>query len=242
LILSEEKLKQTGKKEHSPYPEKDDFFTAVSVDCVIFGLDQESLKVLLIKSDYPLYEGRWSLLGDLISPDEDLDQAADRVLFERTGLQNLFLQQVHCFGKADRHPSGRVISIAYYSLVNIEQIELLKRDHELHWHNINSVGELAFDHNKILNTCLTHLQQQIKTETIGFNLLPEKFSLRALQFLYESVLMVELDRRNFRKKVLSTGLLIDLKEMEANVRHRPAKLFKFNRQKYESSEIKNNFI
>lgn len=242
LILTKEKEKRVQKKEHSPFPESTDFFTAISVDCVIFGLDQDSLKVLLIKSDYPLYHSKWSLLGDLISQNEDIDEAADRVLYERTGLKELFLEQVHCFGKADRHPSGRVISVAYYTLVNIEQIQLLKQDHELHWHDIHTIGELAFDHNKILETCLKRLQQQIKTETIGFNLLPEKFSLRSLQFLYESVLMVELDRRNFRKKVMSTGLLIDLKELECNVRHRPAKLFKFNRNKYDTSEIKSNFI
>lgn len=212
------------------------------MDCVIFGLDQEALKVLLIKSDYPLYEGKWSLLGDLVARDEDINQAADRVLFERTGLQNLFLEQVMCFGDVGRHPSGRVVSIAYYTLVNIDQINLLKQDHELHWHHINQVGEMAFDHNKILSTCLARLQQRIKAEPVGFNLLPEKFSLRSLQLLYESVLMVELDRRNFRKKVMSTGLLIDLKEVETDVPHRPAKLFRFNREKYDPSEIKGNFV
>lgn len=212
------------------------------MDCVIFGLDQEALKVLLIKSDYPLYEGKWSLLGDLVAREEDINQAADRVLFERTGLQNLFLEQVMCFGDVGRHPSGRVVSIAYYTLVNIDQVNLLKQDHELHWHHINKVGEMAFDHNKILNTCLTRLQQRIKAEPVGFNLLPEKFSLRSLQLLYESVLMVELDRRNFRKKVMSTGLLIDLKEVETDVPHRPAKLFRFNHEKYDPSEIKGNFV
>ena len=229
-------------KERSPFPRKSDFFTAISVDCVIFGLDRESLKVLLIKSDFPLYEGKWSLLGDLIAKDEDINQAADRVLYERTGLQNLYLEQVMSFGEVKRHPSGRVVSIAYYTLVNIDQINLLKKDHELHWHKIDQVGEMAFDHNKILNICLSRLQERIKSEPIGFNLLPQKFSLRELQLLYESVLMVELDRRNFRKKMLSNGLLIDLKELEDDVPHRPAKLFSFNRQKYDLTEIKGKFI
>ena len=228
--------------ERSPFPSTEDFFTAISVDCVIFGLDHELLKVLLIKSDYPLYEGKWSLLGDLVSRHEDINQAADRVLLWRTGLQKLFLEQVLCFGNVDRHPSGRVVSVAYYTLVNIDHINLAVQDHELHWHNVHQVGEMAFDHNEILSTCLLRLQERIKAEPIGFNLLPEKFSMRSLQLLYESVLMLELDRRNFRKKVMSTGLLIDLKELETDVPHRPAKLFRFNSEKYEQQEIKGNFV
>ncbi|HQW70953.1 MAG TPA: NUDIX domain-containing protein [Saprospiraceae bacterium] len=214
----------------------------MSVDCVIFGLDHESLKVLLIKSDYPLYEGKWSLLGDLVTKNEAINQAADRVLFERTGLQNLFLEQVLCFGNVNRHPSGRVVSVAYYTLVNINHINLAVQDHELHWHSIHQVGNMAFDHNEILNTCLIRLQERIKAEPIGFNLLPEKFSMRSLQLLYESVLMVDLDRRNFRKKVMGTGLLIDMKELESDVPHRPAKLFKFNSEKYRQQDIKGNFV
>ncbi len=209
---------------------------------MIFGLDQESLKVLLIKSDYPLYEGKWSLLGDLVSRHENINQAADRVLLERTGLQKLFLEQVLCFGNVNRHPSGRVVSVAYFTLVNRDHINLAVQDHELHWHNVHQVGEMAFDHNEILSTCLLRLQERIKAEPIGFNLLPEKFSMRSLQLLYESVLMVELDRRNFRKKVMSSGLLIDMKELESDVPHRPAKLFKFNSEKYNKQPLKGNFV
>lgn len=231
----------SDKTNRSPFPSKEDFFTAISVDCVIFGLQNNELKILLIKSDYPDYLNRWSLLGDLIGRDETLGEAAHRVLNERTGLENIYLEQVACFSEVDRHPEGRVISVAYYALVNIDQIILSRHDNELHWHSMHNVGTMAFDHNEILETCLRSLQSRLKVEPVGFNLLPEKFSLRELQSLYESVLMIDLDRRNFRKKFLSTGLLIDLHEYEHNVPRRPAKLFKFNTDKYEQFKNKGNF-
>lgn len=208
-----------------------DFFNiAISVDCVIFGYENKKLKVLLIKCDLKEFEGLFSLLGDLVRPNEDMEDAPYRVLQERTGLQNVFLEQVHTFGSVSRHPSGRVITTAYYSLVNIKNHSLQLTDNELHWHNINDIERLAFDHKLILNTSLTRLREQIMEHPIVFNLLPEKFSLRELQDLYEAILGVEVDRRNFRKRIMLKNWLVDLNEMEEDVPHRPGKLYKLRTQ------------
>jgi len=208
----------------------DYFNIAISVDCVIFGYENKELKVLLIKSDLEEFEGLYSLLGDLIKPDEDLDMASYRILKARTGMQDLYLEQVHAFGTLDRHPSGRVITIAYYSLINIKHHKLQLSHNELHWHSVRDIRKLAFDHKLILDICLQRLRQQVMENPVIFNLLPEKFSLRELQELYESILGLELDRRNFRKKISVKDWLVDLEEMEMNVPHRPGKLYSLKQQ------------
>jgi 8-oxo-dGTP diphosphatase len=212
---------------------QDCFNMAVSVDCVIFGFDNDELKVLLIKSDLNEFKDKWSLLGDVVHPDEELDQAAYRVLKTRTGLDKVFMEQVQTFGGVHRHPAGRVITVAYYSLVNIEQNVLKRHGNELHWHTLKTVQNLAFDHKEILQCCYERLKHKVIEQPVGFNLLPQKFSLRELQNLYEAILDVKLDRRNFRKKFLSMDLLIDLNEEEDDVPHRPARLYKFNFDKYD---------
>jgi 8-oxo-dGTP diphosphatase len=200
----------------------------VSVDCVIFGFADSELKVLLIKSDLEVYKDRWSLLGDLLKPNEDLESASYRVLKDRTGLSDVYLEQVYTFSGIDRHPGGRVITTAYYSLVNIKDHQLKLAHNELHWHRVNEISGLAFDHDKILQTCLERLREQILEHPIVFNLLPEKFSLRELQALYEAILNTKMDRRNFRKKFFLMDWLVDLDELESQVSHRPGKLYKFN--------------
>lgn len=200
----------------------------VSVDCVIFGFADNELKVLLIKSDLEVYKDQWSLLGDLVRPSEDLEHASYRVLKERTGLSDVYLEQVYTFSAIDRHPGGRVITTAYYSLVNIKDHQLKLSHNELHWHPVKEITSLAFDHDKILQVCLERLREQILEHPIVFNLLPEKFSLRELQSLYEAILNTKLDRRNFRKKFFLMDWLIDLDELETDVSHRPGKLYKFN--------------
>ena len=209
------------KSSHLEY-----FNIAVSVDCVIFGYADKALKVLLIKSDLEEFAGMMSLLGDLVRPDEDLDEASYRVLKNRTGLDDVYLEQVHTFGNVNRHPSGRVITTAYYSLVNKKNNGLQLPNHDVSWHNVRMVKELAFDHRQILDTCLQRLQEKAMEHPIVFNLLPEKFSLRELQDLYEAILGVELDRRNFRKRIVLKDWLVDLNEMEKDVPHRPGKLYK----------------
>jgi 8-oxo-dGTP diphosphatase len=210
----------------------------ITVDCVIFGFDENQLKVLLIRSDLAVYEDKWSLLGDFAEDNEELDDAAYRILKHRTGMDDVYLDQVRTFSGPNRHPGGRVITVAYCSLLNIQHHELKITENELHWHSYQSIKEMAFDHKEIIDTCYKWLQKRIQEHPLGFNLLPDKFSLRELQNLYEAILGVTLDRRNFRKKFASMDLLIDTGEMEEGVPHRPGKLYKFNFEKYESSKRK----
>lgn len=203
----------------------DYFNIAISVDCVIFCYDNKELKVLLIKSDLEEFSGLYSLLGDLVRPDEDLDSASYRILRQRTGMDDVYLEQVHTFGSLNRHPSGRVITTAYYSLIDAKHQKLRVNNNELKWHPVKSIKKLAFDHKAILDTCLYRLREQVMDHPVIFNLLPEKFSLRELQELYQAILDIELDRRNFRKKIAIKDWLIDLNEMEEDVPHRPGKLY-----------------
>lgn len=211
---------------------------ALSVDCVIFGFDENKLKVLLIRSDLEQFRGKWSLLGDLVGPDEELDAAADRILKERTGLDDVYLEQVQTFGGLQRHPAGRVVTVTYCSLINIQHHRLKITENELHWHDVDSINDLAFDHYQIFKACYLSLQKRVQEHPLGFNLLPKKFSLRELQNLYSAILDTSLDRRNFRKKFLSMGFLVDLNEMETDVPHRPGKLYRFNYEKYEKKKKK----
>ena len=210
----------------------------ITVDCVIFGFDENELKVLLIRSDLQYFESKWSLLGDILRETEELEEAAYRILLERTGMNDVFLQQVKTFGSPDRHPGGRVLTIAYCSLLNIKHHELKIYDNELHWHVVKHLSDMAFDHSLIVKECYQWLQKRIQEHPLAFNLLPEKFSLRQLQNLYEAILGVELDRRNFRKKFFSMDFLIDIDEYEDHVPHRPGKLYKFNFEKYETNKKK----
>jgi 8-oxo-dGTP diphosphatase len=210
----------------------------LTVDCVIFGFEENELKVLLIKSDLEVYRHQYSLLGNIVQANEELDDAAYRVLKQRTGMDNVFLEQVGVFGALDRHPGGRVVTIAYCSLLNIRHHALKIHDNELNWHSVNALPEMAFDHAGIVAAGHAWLQKRIQEHPLGFNLLPEKFSLRELQNLYEAILGVSLDRRNFRKKFASMNLLIDINEMEQDVPHRPGKLYKFNFEKYQRNRRK----
>ncbi len=215
--------------------EKKFFKSAFSVDPVIFGFDQGDLKVLLIKRGVQPFKDQWALPGDLVYPNEDLDSAAGRVLGELTGLKDVYLEQVHTFGKVGRHPLGRVITIAYYSLIKIDNFEFTPASLASHveWHDISTIKELAFDHMPILKTCFDKLKWKIRSYPVGFELLPKKFTLTELQKVYEAILEKELDKRNFRKKLLSTKLLTDLNESQKGVSHRPAKLYSFDTAKYE---------
>jgi 8-oxo-dGTP diphosphatase len=208
----------------------------LTVDCVIFGFINNTLNVLLIKSDLAQFKDELSLLGDMVQSNEDLDTAANRVLLERTGMHNVFLEQVHTFSKVDRHPGGRVITTVYASLLNFKHQAFKIHENELKWHEVNQISSMAFDHKHILDVCYTWLQKRIQEHPLAFSLLPEKFSLRQLQNVYEAILNTKLDRRNFRKKFASMGLLIDTNEMEVNVTHRPGKLYQFDYAQYETSK------
>lgn len=229
--LNKELLNEGG------YVNLNDFSLAMSVDCVVFGYEDESkdLKILLIKSETKEYKGQWSLLGDLVHPKENLNSAANRVLDKRTGLTDVYLEQVEVFSDPKRHPRGRVVTVAYYSLIKIKDYELNveKLDLEARWIPIKEVGKLAFDHNEILSTCLEKLQKGLREKPIGFSLLPKKFSLKQLQNLYETILSFDFDRRNFRRKLKSLDVLLELNETQQDVAHRPAKLYVFDKEKYQ---------
>ncbi len=213
---------------------------SITVDCVIFGFEENELKVLLIRSDLEMYKNKWSLLGDFAKDNEELHDAAVRVLKQRTGMDDVYLEEVGTFSKPDRHPGGRVITIAYYSLINIRHHHLKITDNELHWHVVNNItkNDMAFDHKKVIEKSYLRLQKRIQEHPLGFNLLPDKFSLRELQNLYEAILNMKLDRRNFRKKFFSMDFLDDINEYEVDVPHRPGKLYKFNFAKWEKNKKK----
>ncbi len=208
------------KRSHLSY-----FKIGLSVDCVIFGYADKELQGLVIKSDLKEFAGQWSLLGDLVRPEEDLDKASYRVLEERTGLKNVYLEQVQTFGDRERHPSGRVVTVAYYSLIDMHHHKLQFNENELCWRPVRILKKMAFDHRKILDTCLLRLREQVFEKPLLINLLPVKFSLRDLQELYESVLGEPLDRRNFRKKIAVKDWVRETGEMEKFVHHRPGRLY-----------------
>ncbi len=208
---------------------------SLSVDSVIFGFDNEELKVLLIKRGEDPFDGMWALPGDLAKIDEDLDTSVQRVLKELTGLSDVYMDQVKTFGNLGRHPLGRVITVAYYSLIKISDYNLNPSSFakEARWHSVRSISELAFDHNEILEACLEKLQRFVRIKPIGFELLPKDFTLRELQSLYEAVLQRTFDTRNFRKKILSMNLIQDTGNLQESVSHRPAKLYKFDENRYD---------
>ncbi len=215
---------------------------ALTVDCVVFGYDEhdKELKILLIKNEVPQFLGMWSLLGDLMKIDETIEDAANRILEYRTGLKDVYLEEVQSFSHPKRHPLGRVITIAYYALIKISDYELNveKLDLEAKWFNINEIEEMAFDHKNILEVCHKRLQERLKERPVGFSLLPKKFTLQQIQNLYETVLQTELDKRNFRRKLKNLGLLKELEEIETEVAHRPARLYTFDYDKYTEMERK----
>lgn len=211
------------------------FKSAFTVDNIIFGFDEADLKVLLIKRGEEPYHGQWALPGHFVYSDEDLLSAAKRVLEELTGLKNVYLEQVKAFGAVDRHPLGRVITVAYYSLIKISDYNVNASSfaRQAQWHSISKLEDLAFDHNEILDACFQLLKRRVRRRPVGFELLPPKFTLTELQHLYEAILETDLDKRNFRKKILSMNLLVDLNEVQEGVAHRPARLYKFDQNKYQ---------
>ncbi|MBP9883648.1 MAG: NUDIX hydrolase [Chitinophagales bacterium] len=212
-----------------------------SVDCVIFGFDDEELKVLLVERNEPPFKSWKAIPGNLVFDQENIDDAAERVLYELTGLRNIFLEQFYSFGSIDRHPQGRVITVAYYSIIK-------RNDNGLHpvsgyaktayWWPADRIPKLAFDHNEIVEKALQTLRHKISYEPIGFELLPEKFTLTQLQHIYEAILQKRIDKRNFRRKMLSYGLLTELNQKQKGVSHRAASFFKFNKSRYRSLKKK----
>ena len=208
---------------------------ALTVDCVVFGIDDSDLKVLLIQRDLEPFAGSWALPGGFVHIDESLTEAAQRELQEETGLDRVFLEQLYTYGDVGRDPRGRVVSVAYYALVRLSdhKVQAATDARDASWFAVSNTPSLAFDHEGILQAALERLKGKVRYQPIGFELLPKKFTLSQLQGLYATVLERELDRRNFRKKILSMDILDELDEVEKDVAHRAARLYRFNERKYK---------
>jgi 8-oxo-dGTP diphosphatase len=208
----------------------------VAVDCIIFGYDllQKELKLLLIKRSFNPAKGSWSLEGGFVESDESLDEAAFRILRRLTGLELFYLKQSYAFGKVERDPGARVISVAYFALITIMDIDKeLTEQNGAHWRSISQLPELIFDHADMVKRALKDLQDQIKIKPVGFELLPEKFTLVQLQELYEAIYQRKTDKRNFRKKILAMDILEKLDEKEKETSKKGAFYYKFNKERYE---------
>ena len=212
------------------------FDFAVSIDCVLFGFDGTELKILLIERNEEPFKDWWALPGNLVGHEESVDQSAQRILKELTGLSDIYMEQYYAFGDVDRHPQGRVISVAYYAMLRLGGDKPLKPlssyAKNAQWVNVASLPKLGFDHQNILNKGLEKIKRRIKHLPLAFELLPEKFTLTQVQSVYELILGKKLDKRNFRKKILSFKVLKELEEKQRGVSFRAATLYKFDKRKY----------
>lgn len=207
----------------------------LSIDCIIFGFQESELKVLLVKHAEGIIKDQWALPGGFVTYNENIDAAAYRLLNDLTGVKKLYLEQLQAFGDVDRYPTKRVITIAYYALARPENYELIPgfTASDARWFVISEIENLPYDHDQILKLAWNRLKRKVKYEPIGFNLLPEKFTLLQLQELYESILEVKLDKPNFRRKIMKMNLLISCNEKEVGVSHRAANLYRFDKQVYD---------
>ncbi|HUQ08337.1 MAG TPA: NUDIX domain-containing protein [Kofleriaceae bacterium] len=208
---------------------------AVTVDCVVLGLDSDDLKVLLVQRGVDPFKHAWALPGGFVKDTEELDVAARRELREETNIEEVFLEQLYTFGTPGRDPRGRVITVAYYALAKLSdyRVKAATDAENVGWFALDKLPPLAFDHPEIITRAVERLRGKVRYAPIGFELLPPRFSLTQLQRLYEIVLERQLDKRNFRKKILSLGLVVETDEVETGVRHRAARLFRFDKKKYE---------
>lgn len=205
----------------------------VALDCIIFGFDRKELKLLLIKRDFEPEKGKWSLMGGFLQKQEGLDEAASRILNNLTGLKNIYLEQLYAYGEIDRDPVERTISIAYYALIDIlTHDEELVEQHSASWFSIDEIPDLIFDHEEMVEAALKRLRYKASHQPVGFELLPEKFTLPELQRLYEGIYDTQLDKRNFRRRILSMDVLIKTDEKQKKYSKKGAYLYEFDEDKY----------
>ena len=208
----------------------------VAVDCIIFGYDilEKEIKLLLIKRSFEPALGKWSLAGGFVKENESLDEAASRILYKLTGLRDVYMEQSYTYGDVQRDPGAKVISTSYSALIKIQDIDRELKDlNGAHWQSLARLPQLIFDHHEMVNRALNELQMQIKVKPVGFALLPEKFTLVQLQDLYEAIYQRDIDKRNFRKKILSMNILEKLDEKERETSKKGAFYYKFNEERYE---------
>jgi len=208
----------------------------LAVDCIIFGYDilEREIKLLLFKRIFEPAKGRWSLAGGFVDPDESLDEAASRILRKLTGLDSVYMKQSYAYGEKDRDQGDRVVSVAYFALIPIRDIDKeLAEQNGVSWCSLSNLPDLIFDHPLMVKRALSDLQNQVKIRPVGFELLPEKFTLVQLQDLYEAIYQRKVDKRNFRKKILSMGILEKLDEKERETSKKGAYYYKFNELTYK---------
>lgn len=223
------------------YNPEDKVFLAV--DCIIFGFDNEDLKVLLIQRDFEPEKGKWSLMGGFLKKNETLDDAAARILFRLTGVHDIYMEQLYSFSEVNRDPVERTISTSYYAIINIESHnEDLIENYNAKWFSLTKVPKLIFDHDEMLAKAVRRLRRRTSINPIGFELLPEKFTMRQLQKLYEAILDKELDKRNFINKINSMDILIKLQEKDMTSSTKGSYLYRFDQQKYDEKQINNFYL
>ena len=205
----------------------------VGIDCIIFGFDNGQLSLLLLQRNFEPAKGQWSLMGGFVQEDESADDAAKRVLYELTGLKDVYMEHIGAFGEIHRDPGERVISLAYYALVNINEYDReLVQQHNAHWVNVEELPDLIFDHNQMVEKARTAMKEKASTAPIGFNLLPELFTLTQLQSLYEAIYGEAMDKRNFRKRIADMGFIEKTDKIDKIGSKRGASLYKFNDKAY----------
>lgn len=217
---------------YSDYNSKDKFLLAV--DCIVFGVSENKLRLLIFEREVEPLAGEWSLLGSFIYASESTRDAAHRVLLELTGLDNIYMEQLHCFGEPQRDPGGRVISVAYWSLIKINQNdrEFNVDNHRARWVSIDEMPELILDHGKMVTMAIGRLRERAKFHPVGFELVPKEFTLRQLLSVYEAIFDHKIDDRNFRKKILKSGLLTALDKKDKTTSRKGSYLYEFNKDTY----------
>ncbi len=214
----------------------DEIIDSLSIDCIVFGFQNSKLYILLVKHDEGLSKGKWALPGGWIKFNENVDDAATRILSVQTAVSKIYLEQFKTYGDVNRFPNKRVITVSYYALVNTEDFELHAgvSVSDAQWFNVHDVPTMVYDHNCIFDECFTFLKHKVRHEPIGFNLLPKKFTLLQLQELYEAILEIRLDKPNFRRKLMKMNLLISCNEKQSDVAHRAAALYRFDKKIYKN--------
>ena len=216
----------------------------LAVDCIIFGFDPnlEELQILLIKRNFEPMKGHWSLMGGFLHKNEHLDQAAERVLFQLTGLHHIYMEQFSVFSDPLRDPADRTVSVTYYALINVsDHGSAITDKHDACWFNLSELPELIFDHREMVQQAMRRLQYKTSIQPIGFELLPEKFTMRHLQKLYEAILCRPLDKRNFTKKIHTLDILVRLEEKDMESSRKGSFLYKFDQEKY-LSKVSEGFV
>ena len=205
----------------------------VSVDCIVFGFENNQLKLLIGRRQMDPGRGEWSLYGGFVRDDEGLDEAANRVLYSLTGLREIYMKQVGAFGAVDRDPGERVISVAYCALINVNDYDdKLRQQYELEWADLGQLPKLYSDHNQMVSKAISLLRRRIKTEPLSFNLLPDLFTLTQLQHVYEAILGSPIDKRNFRKRIKQIDFIEKTELIDKKTSKRGAALYRFNKKMY----------